>query len=658
MDPIKPWGLSLLLLTLIGWSSAAWAAERTALVIGNAVYAQERPLVNTLRDARAMAEMLRGLGFEVTLLEDLAAIPMRQAIERYLERVKQQKGTVLFYYSGHGLQDHNRVNYLIPVDARIAQPGDIKAYGYNVNDLLEKLADRPHHTVSLVILDACRDNPFATGKGGRGLERVMAGRGTLVLYAASPGQVADDRPNEKNGLFTRYLLDVLPQPGLDVEDAFDRVAEAVERMSRGIQIPYKEGDLRGKYYLAGLPNDERSLWQSAEQCGTVTCIELYLQEYPSGRYAEMARAYLQKWPVSAPEDTHEGNASNTRNHPGFWGALIALPLTGVAVWQFRRRRASRVVTAPTATPATAATAECDVRVSAAEPPMPSQASVTPPVREPFSVFQDRLRDGSVGPAMIVVPAGTFWMGSPEDEVGRGEDECRHRVRIDQAFALGQMAVTVGEFKCFVQTVGYTTEAEKGIGGQGSYAWNGSQWSLDANRNWRSPGFAQDDTHPVVCVSWNDAVAYLAWLSMQTGQTYRLPTEAEWEYAARAGTGTAFWWGNDITPDQANYYSADSYLHGGATGNWRAQTVSVRQFQPNPWGFYQVHGNVWEWTGSAYAKDYDGSEAKCTNKDTDVTLALRGGCWDSQPAGVRSAGRGGNDPANRFDDLGFRLARSL
>ncbi|MCP5198157.1 MAG: SUMF1/EgtB/PvdO family nonheme iron enzyme [Gammaproteobacteria bacterium] len=642
MDPIKPWGLSLLLLTLIGWSSAAWAAERTALVIGNAVYAKERPLVNTLRDARAMAEMLRGLGFEVTLLENLAAIPMRRAIARYLERVKQQKGTVLFYYSGHGLQDHNRVNYLIPVDARIAQPGDIEADGISVNDLLEKLSKRPRHAVSLVILDACRDNPFATGKGGRGLERVMAGRGTLVLYAASPGQVADDRPNEKNGLFTRYLLDVLPQPGLDVEDAFDRVAEAVERMSRGIQIPYKEGDLRGKYYLAGLPNDERSLWRSAEQCGTVTCIELYLQEYPSGRYAEMAQAYLQKWPVSAPEDTHEGNASSTRNHPGFWGALIALPLMGVAVWQFRRRWANRVVTAPTATPATAATAECDVRISVAEPPVSSETPVEPPVRKSFSVFQDRLRDGNTGPSMIVVPAGTFWMGSPEDEVGRQEDERRHQVRIDQAFALGQEAVTVGEFKRFVQAVGYATEVEKGC----------TSWS------WRSPGFVQDDTHPVVWVSWNDAVAYLEWLSVQTGQTYRLPTEAEWEYAARAGTGTAFWWGKDITPDQANYDGRYCYLPGGTTGNWRAQTVPVRQYQPNPWGFYQMYGNAWEWTGSLYEKEYGGAKVICYKKGTLGPLALRGGSWNDRPARVRSALRDRLTPSGRSNNVGFRLAKSL
>ena len=137
---------------------------------------------------------------------------------------------------------------------------------------------------------------------------------------------------------------------------------------------------------------------------------------------------------------------------------------------------------------------------------------------------------------------------------------------------------------------------------------------------------------MINVSWYDAVEYTEWLSAQTGQAYRLPTEAEWEYAARAGTETAFWWGDSITTDQANYDGNDTY------GRWtkrdcREKTVPVDQFQPNPWGLYQVHGNVWEWTGSRYDENYDGTEMRCAGKDEGGPRALRGGSGATDPVGA-------------------------
>ena len=148
------------------------------------------------------------------------------------------------------------------------------------------------------------------------------------------------------------------------------------------------------------------------------------------------------------------------------------------------------------------------------------------------------------------------------------------------------------------------------------------------------------------MNWYDAVEYAEWLAAQTGQVYRLPTEAEWEYAARAGTETAFWWGDSIATDQANY-----------GGNHNA-TVPVDWFQPNPWGLYQVHGNVWEWTGSRYKADYSGAEMRCAGENESGPLALRGGSWLDQPAWVRSVFRYRDAPTVRFSLVGFRLARSL
>jgi formylglycine-generating enzyme required for sulfatase activity len=155
----------------------------------------------------------------------------------------------------------------------------------------------------------------------------------------------------------------------------------------------------------------------------------------------------------------------------------------------------------------------------------------------------------------------------------------------------------------------------------------------------------------------DALDYTEWLSAQTGQSYRLPTEAEWEYAARAGTETAFWWGDDISPAQANYDGNYTYRNG-PKGAYRNQTVPVDHFQPNPWGLYQVHGNVREWTGSQYDENYNGAETQPFNRNTCGPMVVRNGGWPAQPAWVRSASRFGDDPTKRYLNRGFRFARSL
>ncbi len=258
------------------------------------------------------------------------------------------------------------------------------------------------------------------------------------------------------------------------------------------------------------------------------------------------------------------------------------------------------------------------------PPPPPVAIPSPPLKkggegEFLSVFRDQLRNGSPGPAMIVIPAGEFWMGSPESEAERSDNERWHRVKIERPFAIGQYAVTFEEYDRFCADQGRAKPDDRYSLGRGNL--------------------------PVINVSWVDALDYAEWLSAQTGQSYRLPTEAEWEYAARAGTETAFWWGNDISPDQANY------------GFNIGKIVPVDQFQPNPWGLYQVHGNVWEWTGSEYNRNYDGAETLCANKDTSGPLSVRGGSWPEGPAWVRSAYRDCMSPVRNLD-RGFRLARSL
>ena len=259
--------------------------------------------------------------------------------------------------------------------------------------------------------------------------------------------------------------------------------------------------------------------------------------------------------------------------------------------------------------------------------------------------------------MVVVPPGSFMMGSPENEPERqnlqvGTETPQHKVSIAEAFAVGRFHITRGEFARFAKTTGYNTTG-------GCYSLTGSEWRNNRTASWQSPGFPQDDTHPVVCVNWEDIKAYVAWLAEQTGKNYRLLSEAEYEYAARAGSTTPFWWGATISPDLANYNGNNAYA-GGSKGSYRAETVSVQSFSPNPWGLYHVSGNAWTWTKDCWHDNYLGapSDGSAWMTGECRSRVIRGGSWNSPPASLRGASRTWIDPGTRGNSNGFRVARPL
>jgi formylglycine-generating enzyme required for sulfatase activity len=275
---------------------------------------------------------------------------------------------------------------------------------------------------------------------------------------------------------------------------------------------------------------------------------------------------------------------------------------------------------------------------------------SPPLQPPAS-----LRPGTTFwdcadcPEMVVVPAGSFTMGSPASEKERESDEGpQHVVTIPRPFAVGKFHVTVDQFAAFVRETGYAASTT---------CIKYPSWNRDGS--WRDPGFAQEGSHPVVCVSWDDANAYVNWLAKKTSKPYRLPSEAEWEYAARAGTRTPFWWGSSITPAQANYDGNYVYAGGGSKGIYRNGTVPVSSFAANPWGLYNVHGNAWQWTADCYHDSYTGAPADGTPLTTincSSGHVVRGGSWVSYPRTLRAALRLGNTA--EYDYSGFRLARTL
>ncbi len=244
----------------------------------------------------------------------------------------------------------------------------------------------------------------------------------------------------------------------------------------------------------------------------------------------------------------------------------------------------------------------------------------PPPVSSKKVFQDRLRDGSLGPKMVVIPASSISMGKFE--------------------------VTVGEFRKFINETGYKTDAEQ----QGNcWAYNNS-WKNINYANWRNPKFFQNDNHPAVCISWNDATAYTEWLSNQTAYTYRLPTEAEWEFAARKSNLYNICLYANVA-DQTAKTKFRSWKINNCTDGY-VSTSPVGSFQTNKFGLSDMLGNVWEWTCSEFTEKYNGKEKVCISKNSNKNRVQRGGSWYD----LRANNRYGHTPDIRNVISGFRVAR--
>jgi sulfatase modifying factor 1 len=272
----------------------------------------------------------------------------------------------------------------------------------------------------------------------------------------------------------------------------------------------------------------------------------------------------------------------------------------------------------------------------------------------------------------------------------------HMVVLSQSLDFGVTEVTVGQFSAFVKETGYKTDAEKSAGALGWFPDEKNyvdRFRADPKITWNSPGFEQTEEHPVTCVSWQDANAFCKWLSKKEGATYRLPTEAEWEYAARAGTNTWYSWGEnpDAAYDHAN--GADAALEnafpkttqfqravklGKGEGDGAVFTANTRSYKPNPWGLYDMHGNVWEWCQDRWAEDaydsyFDGvprAEWKAVvvkdplfSKETGQHKygdwrVIRGGSWTCAPAALRSSIRTFAEAADATIYTGFRVVKEL
>ena len=658
--------LALWLVALFGVDAAAEVTgKRFALVVGNGAYGGELgALRNPVNDARLMARTLRGVGFDVRLVEDAGERALEDAVVAFGDDLRQSGngGVALFYYAGHGVQSKG-ANYLIPVGAQVESERHLKTRTVPATLVLEEMEEAPT-ALNIVVLDACRNNPFAaSGRdigGSRGLARMNTPPGSFFLaYSAAAGQVAEDGDGE-NSVYTGALAAAMKQPGLELEEVFKQAGRTVRTQTEGSQVPWREGSWDGAFHFVSPPSTrpaarpgpapepgmdpEQEEWRFVRDSGNPKTVRDFLQRYPNGRLAGAARALLAQlsvWPFTvAAEPAGASIRLVDRSEPYQPG--MSLPAGNHRVEVSANGYETRMVTVPHGGSSTTH------RVA---------------LRKTGPTVGDRFRDCPECPEMVVVPAGSYRMGSPSYEQGRREDEGPvHEVTIAVPFAIGRHEVTVAEFGRFVDETGYST-------GSSCRTYEGGKWESRAGRGWRNPGFGQSGRYPVACVNWNDAQAYVAWLSRETGEEYRLPSESEWEYAARAGTAKARYWGEGESGQCRHANGGDASVKE-RYADWRWTVASCRDghvhtapagiFAANGWGLHDMLGNVWEWTEDCWNGSYAGapSDGSAWKYGDCAQRVLRGGSWIDRPSYLRAANRDRVTTGIRNGRFGFRVARTL
>jgi formylglycine-generating enzyme required for sulfatase activity len=518
--------------------------RRYALVIGNSGYRHVEKLANPGNDAADIAAKLRSLGYQTELRLDTSNEELGRAVGDYLRRLSSHSDNEgFFWYAGHGVQI-NGENYLLPVDIDAGDNAGIIYGSYPLNRLLLALEETARNKVNVVVLDACRDNPFQSGPGGtRGLSRGLSTvehppQDLFIMFSTAPGTAAaDGKGGRRNSPFAEAFLKYMDGPEILPVTA-SLITRETLRLTGGKQRPFQNGSIVSEIYYSLNPRTAQGMVPGRE----------------------------------SPE------TGDSRGAPGVPAVSLSAPN------------------------------------SAARPePVPG--------------------------GFVRIPGGTFTMGSPESEQERVRDEKPHQVEV-RDFVMGKYEVTQGEYR---QLMGV------------------------------NPSYFKGDTLPVEQVSWFDAIAYCNALSLREGLApaytvngdtvswdrtaggYRLPTEAEWEYACRAGTTTAFNTGNIITTDQANFNGDIPYADN-PRGQGRERTTAAGDFPPNPWGLCDMHGNVYEGCWDWYGEYPDNTEAG--GAGAGATRVVRGGSWRGSAFWVRSAFRDSYKPSARSEILGFRVARYM
>jgi formylglycine-generating enzyme required for sulfatase activity len=621
--------LAVALLLCCMMSAQAFADRRVALVIGNGAYAKAPYLPNPPHDAADVAAALERLGFEVIRGVDVGRAGMQDAVVRFA-RAAQSADVAIFYYSGHAMQ-FNGINYLIPVDGKLEDEADLYRFT-RVDDVLGYLQQA--RGLKVLVLDSCRDNPLAESlkrsigatRGasvGRGLARIEAPIGTIISYSTQAGRTALDGDG-RNSPYTAAFLRHIEQRS-EIGDIFRDISADVYRATGEKQLPELSLSIIGKFYLSGPVSVTVNVapppaapdpcaaaadhWKSAEVIASLAAFEDHLARFSGCAFAGLARTRI------------DALKSKT--------AAVAPPVAPAVP-----------AGAPAAAPAVLprpATPPAPCGALAASPSSPRAAKPLTAAEECGLRPRDTFRECDSCPEMVTVPVGSFVMGARAEQIGNAAPP--HQVTLARSFAAGRFHVTVAQFAAFVDATGYPAETCK------------TPVSEIPGRSWREPGFAQSGNHPVICVNWQDASAYVAWLAKRTGKPYRLLTEAEWEYAARGGTTTDWFWGDSAGKSRAHCLDCG--------GKPATSTMAVGSFEPNRFGLHDMAGNAQQWVQDCYQADYEWAPPDGSPRlGSCVFRVIRGGNWSLPVSWARSASRFMARPDERNHQIGFRVGRTL
>jgi formylglycine-generating enzyme required for sulfatase activity len=600
-------GLFLLLMQL-----SAIASNRVALVIGNSQYADNLgSLMNPVNDAMDISKKLKGFGFEVTTLKNATQHKMDDAISLFGQRISKDGVIGLFYFAGHGVQVKGE-NYLIPIGSGITSEADVKYKAVNAGQILSQM-DQANNGFNLVILDACRNNPFGRSfrSVSRGLARMDAPSGSLIFYATKPGQVAQDGAG-RNGVFTEQLLKSM-NDNLKIEDIFKDVAVKVSNKTNKEQEPWMEGVLYGNFYFnpslnLDISRQNRVVNESAEDSfidfmdkNDPNQLAAYLDVYPNGKLSTQFRTKLNK---NAPLKYKLKIVSNVKGRVFINGKYFGE--TELSANLEKKRHTIRIEkTGYEAFEQTIQLQNDQIFKGMLQPIiLPTNSTWT---------------ETTLGIEFVFIPKGCFVMGSPVTEESRVTNERQHRVCVSKGFWMSKHEITNAQFKSM-----------KASHNSGTF----EKFSLDKSNQ------------PVVNVKWDDAIVFAQWLSKKTGEKFRLPTEVEWEYAARSGNKGVNIWDKDKIKYHANFIKNDNFF----------VSAPVGKFAANKFGLYDILGNAFEWTCSSYSKPYIGAEERCVNLKNTASRVVRGGSWKSNISYLRPASR---NPVSRYhfsNDIGFRLVK--
>jgi len=562
--------------------------HRVAYVIGNGDY-DESPIDYATIASKRMRDFLETYDFDVVYKENATKRDIIKGLRAFTSLMRKDSVAV-FFYAGHSVQVRDK-NYLIPIDTSIENDHHVLYEAIELNAILKKMK-AAQNRLNIIIINSGHDNPFGeryrTKK--KGMADIKTDRHMDLILSTAPDKFSQPYP------FTTKLTAILSLKGTSNADAFGLIKTKYKK-------PYVKLSRESFYF--NLPDTlvdrDAKLWKKSIKLATTDALNNYIKKFPKGKHLTEATSKLEQLRLDKIEKEEKQKYLEKLADKNEEAALELEVL--------KQEEVAKVL----------ANAEAK-RLEAEQVKAKEEAAIAAALEEEKRLIRENAR--FVEPVMVLIQPGKFLMGSHD---GNSDEQPVHEVSIDKAFYIGRYEITNIEYKEFLAA---------------------TKKRVMIPPNWTA------DMQPAVGVSWDDANAYAAWLSDLTGKKYRLPTEAEWEYVARAGTTTRYFWG-DVHQKEGSWlktFPIQTHDYAWIKTNSNDVTHSVGSKKPNAWGLYDIIGNVWEWCSDTYTDDYT------TAPEEEQLKIIRGGSWFSTPNEVTSSHRGANVNDFISYSIGFRLVR--